>query len=409
MKKVKTTFIMNRGTIFCRVTMPNGSIGSFSTGVKIHKNYFQNGAIISNLDHHQPLIDKLVETYYEVRGLDPYPNETGQMFVDRLKGRSGTHENMVPKTILEAMKYTIDRKTSVTKSRMSAYHNAFKYLYEYLNEVSSIGDMRLREMDAVTFDEWTNWLCDKKGLSLKTSEVYMSAIHGTIDYVAKRFIKYEEVPGYNPISGAGSLTAKQKRSLKKKTLKNYLSEDEVSVLSATMNNPEFSPEGWSYQEEVYLEYVLWQIYTGASFADTFYGEYEILTYDEEEYLTYHRIKTEEECIIPITDDITLTINRLTAQAEWVYKNQRYTRRDKGSEMAEFQSYRRFLSKRIEPLIARKVTSHTLRHTFGMRQINVLGYSADQVQRQMGHSSIQTTMDNYAHLKLEGMARNKPKS
>lgn len=392
--KVKVNFIWNRGKVFCRVTMPNQSIASFYTGVRIERKYFQNGAIISNCPEHEKLTDKLVETFYEVRSQKPHNNESGSTFVDRLRGREGTHHNMVPKTILEAMRYTIDRKDSVTKSRMSAYRNAYKYLYEYLTEASEYGDMKLRELDQIVFNEWVVWLRELKGLSLKTSEVYMSTIHGTMDYVAKRFVKYEEVPGYNPISGAGSLSAKEKKKLRKKTLRNHLSEEEIKKIEGC-NRGE-----WSAKDFELWYYVLWQLYTGASFADAFYGEYTIITtVDDEEFLQFYRVKTEEECYVPLSQHIKNLIAYFRNESLWADSCGYWTRINKGNELAEHQAYRRFITKRIQPLIGRHITSHTFRHTFGMRMINEKGYTADQVQRMMGHTSIKTTMDNYARLNL----------
>lgn len=397
MEKVRVKFIWNRGIVIARIYMPNGSQGHYSTGIKIPKKYFDGGAIRSPHKEHEPLVDKLVEEYYEARSLEPYPNEMGIDFVDRLKKRTEVADNMVPKSLLQAMRYTIDRKNDVTASRMSAYRNSLEYLSEFLNQHAKCGDMKLRELDGTRIDEFLVWLQEQKQLSPKTASIYVSAIHASIDYVAKRFVMYDEVPGYNPIEDYGKLSTRVRNKLKKKTLQNHLTEEDVFKIKKLLE-----PSAMTAQDHMFVYIVLWQIYVGSSFVDTFFGTF-FWSYNskDEGFLTYWRRKTETECFVPVAPWITEVAYKLDS----LYSVQMFSDKPVLGDMQEgavFMKYRRFLTKIIEPLLNKKVSSHTFRHTFGHRMINKFGYPVEQVQKMMGHTDISTTMNNYAQMTLNGM-------
>lgn len=53
--------------------------------------------------------------------------------------------------------------------------------------------------------------------------------------------------------------------------------------------------------------------------------------------------------------------------------------------------------RVKAQICPQLTFHRLRHDFASRMLNSHEFSAKEIQRQLGHSSVKITLDTYAHL------------
>ena len=140
----------------------------------------------------------------------------------------------------------------------------------------------------------------------------------------------------------------------------------------------------------YLDFFLFQIFTGMAYSDAADFDYEehVINLDGRNYIHSHRLKTGEEFVVPILP-YTEKILKRTKNKPVINTIQKYNQFLKGVGMALGCQF---------PL-----TSHVARHTFACTIILGEGVPKEVLQVMMGHASIKTT-EIYAKLPIEFIKR-----
>lgn len=140
----------------------------------------------------------------------------------------------------------------------------------------------------------------------------------------------------------------------------------------------------------YLDFFLFQIFTGMAYSDAADFDYEehVINLDGRNYIHSHRQKTGEEFVVPILP-YTEKILKRTKNKPVINTIQKYNQFLKGVGMALGCQF---------PL-----TSHVARHTFACTIILGEGVPKEVLQVMMGHASIKTT-EIYAKLPIEFIKR-----
>ena len=135
----------------------------------------------------------------------------------------------------------------------------------------------------------------------------------------------------------------------------------------------------------YLDFFLFQIFTGLAYSDAKAFDYNqhVVTIEGRDYIDGHRIKTGGEFVTPILP-ITRSILERNGYKMEVASNQKFNQFLKGIGLALNCPF---------PL-----TTHIARHTFACTIALEQGIPKEVLQVMMGHSSIRTT-EIYAHLPM----------
>ncbi|MGM9685142.1 MAG: tyrosine-type recombinase/integrase [Prevotella sp.] len=141
----------------------------------------------------------------------------------------------------------------------------------------------------------------------------------------------------------------------------------------------------------YLDFFLFQIFTGMAFTDAskFCYKEHVIDIDGHPFIHSRRIKTGEEFVVPILP-YTQKILERTGNKPAVPSIQKYNQYLKGIGLALGCQF--------------PISSHVARHTFACTIILGEGVPKEVLQVMMGHASIKTT-EIYAKLPLEFMKRN----
>ncbi|MEL7006151.1 MAG: tyrosine-type recombinase/integrase [Bacteroidota bacterium] len=161
-----------------------------------------------------------------------------------------------------------------------------------------------------------------------------------------------------------------------------------------------------YTNEWWKWTALFQINSGFSFVDLGSDNWSVVKTLEGDVIEFFRVKSYEPSIIPILPDLQTCIDRLKYyQKEYessrIFPIRRFvTDNNIDQDMklydTEYTNYRNVLIKlRKEINCPIEIKTHTLRHTFGMKAINIYKFSTDDVALMMGHEDPRTTRDNYA--------------
>ncbi len=104
----------------------------------------------------------------------------------------------------------------------------------------------------------------------------------------------------------------------------------------------------------------------------------------EKYLTYRRVKTGVEAVVPATKQMEMLLHIFPLAL---------TERNYNGNLKQ-------MGKRLK---FDNLTSHNGRHTFGVLKL-IEGFSMESVRKMMGHSSILTTEKVYAEVTLDKLIK-----
>ena len=140
----------------------------------------------------------------------------------------------------------------------------------------------------------------------------------------------------------------------------------------------------------YLDFFLFQIFTGMAFTDASKFSYteHVIDLDGHPFIRSRRVKTGEEFIVPILPDTQKILER-TGNKPAVPSIQKYNQYLKGIGLALGCQF--------------PISSHVARHTFACTIILGEGVPKEVLQVMMGHASIKTT-EIYAKLPIEFIKR-----
>lgn len=133
------------------------------------------------------------------------------------------------------------------------------------------------------------------------------------------------------------------------------------------------------------EIFLLMCYSGMAIADVVEFNPANAVSKDRKWFHYHRQKNGKMCTVPLLPMLERVINRNTWPVKVKWRMLAYYLED------------------VSPLVGRKVTPHTGRHTFGSIMLE-LGFSMEAVSKMMGHGSIQTTEKWYAKVTKDKIAR-----
>jgi site-specific recombinase XerD len=107
---------------------------------------------------------------------------------------------------------------------------------------------------------------------------------------------------------------------------------------------------------------------------------------DRKWFHYKRVKNGKKCTVPLLPMLERVISRNKWPVEVKERMLAY-----------------YMEDYVTPLVGRKVTPHSGRHTFGSIMLE-LGFSMEAVSKMMGHGSIQTTERHYAKVTKDKIAR-----
>ena len=361
-----------------------------------HPEHFQRGGLVGYEYHEQNI--KLIEMKKKLEGYD------GHLFNDIdqvLDYYYGGDILSYPSTILEAFKYSIknsdvtERTTSVSQHSINSFE---RFILSNPNKYSNFSIIRNapRQMFRTHAIEYVNYLKDK-GLQLSSINSYVNKCGTLFNLFAKNHA--DQIPDliHNPFKDVVKLQSKNER--KKKALARSINWSYIKKM-----------EQLKYEEskdKMYHLIALVQAHTGLSFIDfgkedcldisqTIHGPALIGTRQKgnKRYGDYVIFLTKEveECVKELKP---LLFKPFVINGDYKKQNKNY----------HYHPYNKFLKNRLAKEIEfeddKTLTSHRLRHTFGMHCMNDLKMQVHIVAKMMG-DDIKTILNNYADLNTENV-------
>lgn len=405
MSRINTWFYLRKGVIYCRVSY-QGTRSDFSTGIKTSPEHFENGRITSKLESELDKADQMAEISYKIKKTNVRAGYTARTIVDLFLNRKTISQ--VPLTLITMMEHTVKAKENdpdISLEGVEYYRRGLNKLKKWL-KTRSMTDMDIHSTYPIDIQDYNSWMRNSEGLAPKTAQTYIDALNGAIEFCIKSFITHPEMIRNNPLANSIKLSRKERRKMRKKTIDNCLTLEQVRLIK----DAKF--EGHTRLHKIPLEWyrltALWQVFTGFSYSDLG-NEWDIIpNINGDKFIVMDRIKTGEECSIPLMDHTKELIDRLMEIGDdrmFPVPNFNEIEDEKKRRSVynkEYKRYNRFVTEELSKIVGKRITTHTFRHTFGMLGLNYFGYPVDEVAKMMGHKTSKTTLDNYARKTIDGM-------
>lgn len=311
------------------------------------------------------------------------------------------HLSILPTTILRAISYhnKVKKKTKQHTQNSVDYYLKFQNSFTKFLESIGLPDIRLTELTKELIRSYNQWLTDTGVKSEYSRYQYCTAVSTCIDFVIKEFSDKPEMIKYNPVKGTIKRPSKTKlKALSRANHLPYEYEDIIRELAMSGFTRNYTHEWWKWT-------ALFQINSGYSFTDLGSDHWQIVKTLDGDVIEFFRVKSYEPSIIPILPNLKKCIEKLRYyqkeyEAPRMFPIRKFVSdnnidEDMSIYDSDYQQYLTFL-KLLEKEIKSPVpiSTHTLRHTFGMIMTNVHLFPSDDVALMMGHSDPRTTRDNY---------------
>ena len=310
------------------------------------------------------------------------------------------HETEVinhPSTVLEALDYGLLQKEGMSESRKSQLKSVIKSFKKFIASSPANLNWSLIKGHPNQFSvkHVNSYLDFIQHLKSSTKKEITSCVSNLISV----FLKDHEEMGLNLINNPFPNMRKIEKdpSIKESALDNFLPFELIYEIEDIRHK--------SIIHEIYRKTVLLQIYSGLSFVDL--GQSDILKVTktiEGDAIVGKRQKSNTDFVIPIGDELNSVLISLPKLAwePFVINNRVRTKMSN----YHYHRYQKYIHETLSPLLAtdKTLSSHTFRHTYGMRMLNYYRVSIHQLSKALGHSSIATTMSHYADLTTETMIK-----
>ena len=378
-KRVKVVFDRKReasnkaeGTVEVQVTL-NSKRSYLSTGVRVNRRQWDNGIVTMHpkkIEYNAMVAKKVAEVEKIILGMEM---EEVRMTIENFRERLPRNKKKEQRDFLDWMHERLEKRV-LREGTRKGHKTTYKAL-ERFGKINTFEDLKLENIYA--FDLF---LREEKDPETKQRIVRsQSAIHN----YHKRFKSY-----VNEAFRLGLIKENPYRRFIDKRGENgerpHLTKEQVKKLMEMRDN---AADNMSRK---YLDFFLFQIFTGMAYSDAADFDYEehVINLDGRNYIHSHRLKTGEEFVVPILP-YTEKILKRTKNKPVINTIQKYNQFLKGVGMALGCQF---------PL-----TSHVARHTFACTIILGEGVPKEVLQVMMGHASIKTT-EIYAKLPIEFIKR-----
>jgi len=361
-----------------------------------HPDHFQRGGLVGYEYHEQNI--KLIEMKKKLEDYD------GHLFNDIDQALDYYYGGDIVKyksTILEVFDYSLEHSkhlsdiTLYTKEKVTKTFLYFIKSNPTIHSNFSVIKNAPRQMFRTHAIDYTNYL---KDCGLKHSSIYsyIQVLKSLFNLFSKNHI--DQIPDLinNPFKDI--IKQKGKNERKKKALARSIDWGYIDKIKKL--------EYCDPQDKMHQLMALIQSHTGLSFVE--FGKKDCLDVSQTingPALIGTRQKGEGDkkygdyCIF-----LTKEVNKLTYKLKPILfepyiSNNKYVDREKQSKMKSYNNFLKRLAKEIEFEDDEPLTSHRLRHTFGMHCMNDLKMQVHIVAKMMG-DSVETVLNNYADLSVD---------
>lgn len=400
-------FYMQQGKyIYGRVKINGDPYESFSTGLKINPDRWDNGDVVGSDAESKRIKSELHEIRKKIEEIKTSSLTTPKDLVNAYKNPEKYSTLNAPSSLIEMFNYyirSIKEFGSSQPETITAYEGKLRSVERWLYDIK-LSDITIPNLNRRVIKEYVLWL-KNNGLNSEYSQYqYFAAIGTVINYCVNDFIDDPNYLKYNPIKGAISRPNSQK--MKKNSLANCLPKEyqqKMIDLEVTGTLVGKSKEWWKWT-------AIFQMRSGFSFADLGSNEWSIeKTIEGLDVIELFRKKTDTICTIPLYDELKECVEKLKelqGDRSRIFPIRRFVYEDyedKATYNTDYQNYRMFL-KYIKKEIGYEdqLSTHTLRHTFGMSMANNYGFTQKEIQNMMGHTDSRTT-DIYSTVTKERIA------
>lgn len=397
--KISISFKLNRGKYIIGRIRFKGARVEFQTGLSVsNPSIWKDGQPLGKTNEANQLRQKIKEMVQDIEKVSINHQSTAASIKQTFL--HGTPLDItIPYTIRQALDFNHQLKVKEGRPH-NTINNAEKIKNSFITflEENAIEDINLTDLNRNLIYEYDSWLKDK-GLNDYSRYQYFSGVSSAIEAVIREYMDKPDALKVNPISK--TIKRPKARVLNKRSQQRHLEHSDVEKIENLCilgKTNRIDNEWWKLT-------ILFQAYSGFSFVD-FGDDFEIILGDVD-VIEIDRKKTSQPSIIPIIPELRSVLSRLEFyqakyQSDRICPIRRFVRGyqdyDKGLYDADYQHYHKVLAilKQEIGFDGIQLSSHYLRHTFGMRMMNLYGYGAEEVAIMMG-DDIKTVLSTYARV------------
>ena len=392
----KTSKISDRRGIYANITFRSKQRQIATKVYANHPDHFQRGGLVGYEYHEQNI--KLIEMKKKIEGYDGHLfNDIDQVLDYYYGGDIVKYKS----TILEVFDYSLERSKHLSEHTLytkriitGTFSNFIKSKPTVYSNFSVIKNAP-RQMFRTHSTDYIDYL---KDCGLKHSSIYsyIQALKSLFNLFSKNHI--DQIPDLinNPFKDI--IKQKGKNERKKKALARSINWGYIDKIKKL--------EYCDPQDKMHQLMALIQANTGLSFIE--FGKKDCLDVSQTingPALIGTRQKGEGDkkygdyCIF-----LTKEVNKLTNELKPILfepyiSNNKYVYKTKQRHIFDYNNFLKKLEKEIEFEDNEPLTSHRLRHTFGMHCMNDLKMQVHIVAKMMG-DSVETVLNNYADLSVD---------
>jgi len=363
-----------------------------------HPDHFQRGGLVGYEYHEQNI--KLIEMKKKIEGYD------GHLFIDIDQVLDYYYGGDIVKyksTILEVFEYSLEHSKNLSEHTLygkrvvtGTFSNFIKSTPTIYSNFSVIKNAP-RQIFRTHVTEYTDYL---KDCGLKHSSIYQynQVLKSLFNVFSKNHI--DQIPDLinNPFKDIVKQKGKNER--KKKALARSIDWRYIDKIKKI--------EYYDPQDKMHRLMALLQAHTGLSFVE--FGKEDCLEISQTingPALIGTRQKGEGDkkygdYVIFLSKEVNKLIDDLKPLLFEPYiSNNKYVYNTKQRHIYNYNSFLKKLEKEIEFEDDESLTSHRLRHTFGMHCMNDLKMQVHIVAKMMG-DSVETVLNNYADLSTDNV-------
>lgn len=392
----KTTKNSDRRGIYANVTFRSQQRQISTKVYANHPDHFQRGGLVG-YEYSDDNI-KLIEIKKQLEGYDGHLFNDIDQVIDHYYG-GAIHS--YPSTILEVFEYSLENidVTQNTKLQSQQIARSFeRFILSNPTRYSNFSIIRNapRQIFRTHVIEYVNWL-KRSGMQLSSIHIYVNKCGALFNLFAKDHI--DQIPDLisNPFRKIVKLPSKNER--KKKALARSIDWSYIEKMKKLNYEKPI--------EKMYHLMALIQAHTGLSFVE--FGKEDVLDISQTingPALIGSRQKGNKkygDYIIFLTSESVKYIKELKPLLFQPFvKNGKFTNSD---YFYFYRPYNKFLCNQIAKDIQfeddKSLTTHRLRHTFGMHYLNELKMPVHIVAKMMG-DDINTVLQNYADLNTDNI-------
>jgi integrase len=392
----KTSKISDRRGIYANITFRSKQRQIATKVYANHPDHFQRGGLVGYEYHEQNI--KLIEMKKKIEGYDGHLfNDIDQVLDYYYGGDIVKYKS----TILEVFDYSLERSKHLSEHTLytkriitGTFSNFIKSKPTVYSNFSVIKNAP-RQMFRTHSTDYIDYL---KDCGLKHSSIYsyIQALKSLFNLFSKNHI--DQIPDLinNPFNDI--IKQKGKNERKKKALARSINWGYIDKIKKL--------EYCDPRDKMHQLMALIQANTGLSFIE--FGKKDCLDVSQTingPALIGTRQKGEGDkkygdyCIF-----LTKEVNKLTDELKPILfepyiSNNKYVYKTKQRHIFDYNNFLKKLEKEIEFEDNEPLTSHRLRHTFGMHCMNDLKMQVHIVAKMMG-DSVETVLNNYADLSVD---------